>query len=264
MSGVVGTSYVKVTYKNVIGGNIQYNGTGMYISVDGGATSLANTGKPSGSYTTGAIYTYKLNYAITDASQTFKLAMAHNGWTANDVVVAITGIEFYDANDTLLYAVPLPKVDYKKAKLSDLNTKITEVETAIASGNYTELSLSVLNTVLSEAKTAAAGTDEESEVYSVAINELTAALAAAVTVTPEIDYTELDAAIAIAEAVDSSALIASVIALAAASTSSCVASALSLTALAAPNAVVSAAYDSAVYALESTASAIAIAASSSV
>ena len=196
MKSVVGTTYVKITFTPNTA-DLQYELAYGTLNIWNFLDNLAKYGQYAGgsafSGTDDTVVKYDLS--IPDETSAFSLT-AGTGWTKDKEVFYVKSVEFYNANDELLYTYSADSIG--EGDVRNLKTAIENAE-ALDKSKYTEESLALLELVLEEANATLNDTSATKDDYRVRASELDAAVKALAVL---IDYTALDKAIADGEAVD--------------------------------------------------------------
>ncbi len=172
MNSVVGTTYVNVTLTP---------NPDLKYQISYGKLHIWNFLTSDTSYTSlngSADNVVKYALSIPSADTAFSLT-AGTGWTSTTEVFYVKSVDFYDANDTLLYTYDSSKIIIPSATLDELNEAIATAE-EINKDDYTADSLAILDDILAEAKAVANngannGVDESTD-YPVVISEIEAAV----------------------------------------------------------------------------------------
>lgn len=193
MKSVVGTTYVKITLTPNTA-ELQYELAYGTLNVWNFLDNLAKYGKyaDQNAFSGTEDNVVKYNLSIPDETSAFSLT-AGTGWTKDKEVFYVKNVEFYNANDELLYTYSVGNVG--EADVRNLKTAIENAE-AIDKSKYTEETVALLELVLEEANATLSDKSATKDDYTVQASELDAAVKAleAIKVEPA-DYTAVKKAI---------------------------------------------------------------------
>lgn len=193
MKSVVGTTYVKITLTPNTA-DLQYELAYGTLNIWNFLDNLAKYGQYAGgsafSGTDDTVVKYDLS--IPDETSAFSLT-AGTGWTKDKEVFYVKSVEFYNANDELLYTYSADSIG--EGDVRNLKTAIENAE-AIDKSKYTEESVALLELVLEEANATLNDTSATKDDYRVRASELDAAVKALAEIKVEpADYTAVKKAI---------------------------------------------------------------------
>ena len=173
MDKVVGTTYVKITLTPNTA-DLQYQLAYGTINIWNFLNDLQKYGQyADGNALSGTDDTViKYNLSIPSAESAFSLT-AGTGWTKDTEVFYVKNVEFYNANDELLYTYSADSIGVGDVR--DLETLIEKAE-ALNMSDYTEESAALLKLVLEEAKATLSDPTATKDDYRVQISELEAAI----------------------------------------------------------------------------------------